>query len=324
MICPACGNTDFRVLRAAPSLERESLIRHKFVASRLGHSPTGLEGMDLTHFMHDGPAEVLACKLCGTLRRNGEQRVTYESDLYDPALLRHLYPRYRDAFARKRSRYEVLLPAHAEVLEVGSHTGAFLDVAECWGWKPVGLDIGTETTAFARRQGATVKRLALEDYSPRLGRLDAVFIWNCFEQLENPRQCLAATRRLLVRHGLVVVRVPNGEFYRGQVSRGMTSLQSLGYNNLLGFPYLNGYTPTSLRRLLRSMGFEPVAGFAANLLTPPYPEMNRSLRDEWRNVQNEAEHRGQTGSPWIEMVARCPGCAHWPGAERHVRVPHAR
>src|SRR5262249_22810727 len=148
------------------------------------------------------------------------------------------YPRYREAFERKRQIYRPLLPPAAEVLEIGSHLGAFLEVAENWGWKPIGLDIGAETGAFAKRQGATIKRAELAEFSPRLRRLDAVFIWNCFEQLEDPQRILAESRQRVAEHGLIVLRVPNGDFYRRSAPR---QWRSLTYNNLLGFPYLNGY-----------------------------------------------------------------------------------
>jgi len=55
--------------------------------------------------------------------RNEEQRAQYESDRYDSALMQHLYPRYRDAFDRKRDHFRPLLTPGAEVLEVGSHLG---------------------------------------------------------------------------------------------------------------------------------------------------------------------------------------------------------
>jgi SAM-dependent methyltransferase len=304
--CPVCGNTDFRLLRAPADLDVESHIRQRFVEARLGRSPAGLEAMDLTHFMHGDPAAVSICTMCGTLRRSDEPPLDYESDHYDSVLLRHLYRRYRNAFARKRHYYEPLLPSHAEVLEIGSHVGAFLETAEEWGWKPIGLDIGAETTAFARQQGGSVKQIALEDYSPRSKPLDAVFIWNCFEQLDDPRRTLAEAASRLARHGLLVLRVPNGDYYREHIfrERGPASLLSLGYNNLLGFPYLNGYNPASLKQLLHAMDFEPLVTLPASLLTPPYPEMKPSLEKEWRRVEAAPKRDGAAQSPWIEIAAR--------------------
>ena len=69
--------------------------------------------MDLTQFMHGGPAEILACSLCGMIRRHEEYAADYESDRSHTALMKHLYPRYRDAFAQKRHRFRHLLPPGA-------------------------------------------------------------------------------------------------------------------------------------------------------------------------------------------------------------------
>jgi Methyltransferase domain len=254
--------------------------------------------MDLTQFMHGTAAEILACSACGTVRRKEAQQADYESDEYDPVLMQYLYPRYRNAFAEKRNHLEQLPAPGAEVLEVGSHLGAFLEVAETWGWRPTGLDIGRETSAFARRQGCTVRQLPLGDYSPHR-RPDAVFIWNCFEQLDNPWDTMIQARRLLSRHGLIVLQVPNVDFYRHR-----HSLKALGYNNLLGFPYLNGYNLEALQSLLVSTGFEIVTARAASLLTPPYPEMNKRLQTEWDRTRVATEHRGAAHAPWIEIVGR--------------------
>jgi hypothetical protein len=49
---------------------------------------------------------------------------------------------------------------------VGSHLGAFLEAAKKWGWRPIGLDIGESTSAFARKRGGTVKSTALDALRP--------------------------------------------------------------------------------------------------------------------------------------------------------------
>ncbi len=190
MFCVLCGAPNYFVVRSAREVEQESRLRERFVEARLGHSPAGLEGMDLTQFMHGGTAEIVACALCGTIRRNEERTAQYDSDRYDTALMAHLYPRYRDTFAQKCDHFQPLLGSGAEVLELGSHLGAFLEVAETWGWKPSGLDIGRDTSVFARRQGGSVRQVSLEDYSS-----SSIFIWNCFEQLDDPWATLARARR---------------------------------------------------------------------------------------------------------------------------------
>lgn len=305
--CPVCGAEIVSIGTSARQIERESTLREAFVTQRLDHRPEELELMDLTRFMHGGPGRLLSCQACGLLFREEVRTARYDADLYDPELLRHLYPRYQRAFAEK-IQYKPILRNHAEVLEIGSHLGSFLQTAEEWGWRPTGLDIGAYTSSFARRQGMSVKRLPLEDYSPRL-RPDAIFIWNCFEQLDDPSAILDRSYRLLAPHGLLVVRVPNADFYRRkrkqlEQAEGSKPLRELGYNNLLGFPYLYGYTPSTLDRLLRNNGFNPVVRHNSNLLTPPYPELSARIRKEWRAIRRKTEASPESGGPWIEVVSR--------------------
>jgi SAM-dependent methyltransferase len=290
-------------------IEHERNFREAFVSSRLQRRPEFAESMDLTRFMHGGPARLLKCPACGLLVRDEGEPGNYATDIYDSALLSHLYPRYVRAFEDKRSQYLPALRNDAEVLELGSHLGAFLQTAEEWGWRPTGLDIGESTCAFARKRGLSVKRLTLDDYSPKLRKPEAIFIWNCFEQLEDPSRTLRQSYRLLDKHGLLLVRVPNADFYREQQwrlcnMRSQAALKLLGYNNLLGFPYLHGFTPATLDRLLRAHRFDPVATHNSSVIDPPYPQMSTRMRDEWRATRHESEGPHRTGGPWIEILCR--------------------
>lgn len=305
--CPVCGNARFNVEVPSDQLSRESALRTSFVEARLDHKPDAPELMDLTRFMHGGSGRLLSCTSCGLITRDEEKAAHYETDVYDPDLLHELYPRYQRAFGEK-ALYKSLLPVGAEILEVGSHLGAFLQTAEEWGWRPTGLDIGVASSTFARRQGTFVKRLPLENYSSP-DRSDAIFIWNCFEQLDDPTEVLRSSYRLLKTHGLLVVRVPNARFYRHQREQlrnrqSARPLKRLAYNNLLGFPYHYGYTPAALDRLLIANGFSPLEGHSSNLLTPPYPKMSRTISEEWRSLQREARESPVSEGPWIEIVSR--------------------
>jgi SAM-dependent methyltransferase len=305
--CAICGAEGFAVSTPASQIKWECQLRKSFVLERMDHRPQATEAMDLTRFMHGGRGRLISCLNCGLLSREENADAHYDSDLYDPDLMRHLYPRYVRAFEEKKTQYGRLLRARADVLEVGSHLGAFLQTAEQWGWRPVGLDIGASTSTFSRRQGLSVKRMAIEDYLPRL-RHDAVFIWNCFEQLDDPSSALRNSHRLLQPHGLLVVRVPNVQFYqhkRKQLKDASSrrSLRLLAYNNLLGFPYLHGYTPDLLCRLLRANGFNPMVSHNSNLLTPPYPDLSTKITKEWRAVRRETESSPTADGPWIEVVS---------------------
>jgi SAM-dependent methyltransferase len=288
-------------------MERESALRESFVKERFDHPPKELELTDLTKFAHGDPGRVLSCSNCGSLLREEEETPSYERDTYDPNLMSYLYPRYLRSFERK-TRYRSLLGHRAEILELGSHLGAFLEVAENWGWRPTGIDIGNATANFARDRGLSVKRAPIEDYWPRQ-KVEAVFIWNCFEQLENPTHVLRHCHRVLQPDGVVVIRVPNANFYRLQKKWLRTrpsseALRSLAYNNLLGFPYLHGYSPSLLYRLLIANGFRPIGAQGSTLLTPPYPELSAKIQREWNAVQRKAAQSRPADAPWIEIVCQ--------------------
>jgi SAM-dependent methyltransferase len=152
-----------------------------------------------------------------------------------------------------------------------------------------------------------VQRAVLEDAGFPGESFDAVFVWNCFEQLETPRSTLRAIHRVLRRFGLLVLRVPNAWFYRTLRNR-----RALAYNNLLGFPYLYGYTAENLHRMVSREGFELVRGFNSELVALPFANpKERVLREEravskaverW-SAANAAEAVPLTG-PWIEMAYR--------------------
>jgi hypothetical protein len=259
--------------------------------------------------MHDGPALLLRCGDCGlVVREEPSVRATdsYEEDPNDPDLMAHVLPLYADAFRNKASAYRDRLTPHASVVELGSHIGGFLQVAEEWNWSPVGLDIGKDTADFASRQGLTVRRETIEDAKLAAGSADAIFVWNCFEQLAEPAGMLIAARRLLRRHGLLVLRVPNVSFYFE------SDTEALAWNNLLGFPYLHGYTASTLNRLVRQYGFEAVRGYNSELITMPLPDPAADVRARqiaasarvarW-STRTTADRRDLTG-PWIEVIYR--------------------
>ena len=92
LTCPVCGDDGFSVEVPAGQLSREADLRASFVGERLDHKPEESELMDLTRFMHGGSGRLLSCPSCGLLSREDEGPAHYETDVYDPELLHHLYP----------------------------------------------------------------------------------------------------------------------------------------------------------------------------------------------------------------------------------------
>jgi SAM-dependent methyltransferase len=291
-------------LHASAELDRDSEIRELLVLDRIGYKPSDAELMDLTRFMHGGPGELASCQICGLVVRREDDQPYYETDQYDRELLEVLYPRYRGAFESKMGYLHSLLPSRAEVVEVGSHTGAFLEVAENAGWRPTGLDIGEDTSTYAIRRGLRVHRESLHDARLPTGTAHGVFIWNCFEQIGDPKQALSDTHRILQPGGVLVVRVPNLAYYERYHRR--RAFVSLVHQNLLGFPYQHGYTPATLGAAMRAGGFQVLCGIDSNLLTSPFPQWTHKLERERRRacVPERVHSPDKLSGPWIELVCR--------------------
>jgi SAM-dependent methyltransferase len=310
--CPVCGSRAFGPAITTNEIRAEIELRERFVLRQLGRRPSRSEAKDLTDFMHGFAAPLRACSGCRLLVR-AERRVrdagSYSEDPNDPDIMQQLLPRYVGAFRNKAPGFRDLLRDRADVLEIGSHLGAFLQVAEEWNWTAIGLDVGADMSSFARANGFRVRREMVEDTRLAARSFDAVFLWNCFEQLSCPASTLDAIYRLLRPGGLAVLRIPNARFYLEMRSRNGAAL---AWNNLLGFPYLYGYREEHVNQIANDHGFEFVRGFDSELITMPFPDLNEKARKrqcagsrkvgQW-SLRATCRAGALTG-PWIEMAYR--------------------
>lgn len=328
-ICPVCSNREFPTLVSAEVIEEECRIRERFIKHRLAHPVSREELKDLTNFFHGAKAEIAACSVCALLLRReleGLEADMYSKEEYDLNAIEAVYPRYLAAFRAKEHPYRALLPAGARVVEIGSHYGAFLQTAREWGWKIEGVDIGEDTSRFARSRGFTVHRKELKDCGIPDASRDGVFIWNCFEQLPEPRVTLCEVKRVLKPGGLLVVRTPNGMFYSMcHVLIGASTLRSeakellmkaMAYNNLLGFPYLYGHSRTTLNRMIERFGFRFEDGLNSELITLPIPDSPEWVEQQEQRINDEIrmlsgsilqDTQGVLTGPWIEVWYRRTG-----------------
>ena len=324
--CPVCGAAAFSVLVEADKLAEECRVRERFIQQHLTRPASHSELKDLTEFFHQENADLLVCSTCALLVRDKHElppAQSYAQDEYDPTVMERLYPQYLASFRRKEVPYRSLLPPAARVLEIGSHYGAFLQTAREWGWCAEGIDIGQDTSRFAQSRGFIVHRCELQDCNYPNSVFDGVFIWNCFEQIDDPKLLLSECRRILKPDGLLTVRTPNGLFYtickKLLVDPNLPSdtaaflLEAMGYNNLLGFPYLYGHHRATLERLIAPFGFRPQGMLNSELLTLPLPDHPEWVEREERAVNAEmrilarsvlADDQGALTAPWIEVWFR--------------------
>lgn len=321
--CLICGGGNQDTVASTAEIAAQHRILQDFHHRRRRDAEADLK--DRTTFSQDYATEVVRCRACGFLFRNprpslGAVTERYAEDEYGEA---HL----KDELQAQKSWAEHKLAACARhcgfsaerpvVVEVGSFVGGFLAAVQRRGWSILGIDPGNEVVKFCQARGLPVFHGTLNEAAIRAHSVDAVVIWNTFDQLVNPDSTLAATRRILRGDGHLVLRVPNGEmFYQGVQwltaggCRRSWAILALAWNNLLSFPYLNGYSPVTLDHLVARHGFTRVAIETDTLMTLSDEQTTRWGVWEERVVKyacralagsNNASSSFQTMmSPWLD------------------------
>ncbi|HEV8599014.1 MAG TPA: methyltransferase domain-containing protein [Gemmatimonadales bacterium] len=312
--CPVCDAPDGLEIADAEAMRAEVQALGAFHERRLraGTPPEYLT--DRLAFSQYPPLRLAQCRSCTHIYRNPRERREALAEAYqaagpDEVVLRELFEVQR-AVSRTRLRRLTALTGHSgRGLEVGSYAGGFLAAAAAAGWTFEGVDVNPKAQEFAARQGLRVTRGEISDVEAEPA-FDVVAIWNTFEQLYDARSAVVAAGRLLKPGGILAVRFPNGAFYarwrrrlRGPLSD--IAIRLLGHNNLLSFPYRQGFTRSSLAVLLGKCRFEIVAVIGDTLVP---------VADRWTTVYGALEERLikrlqrllQPGwqAPWVEVYAR--------------------
>jgi SAM-dependent methyltransferase len=308
--CIVCGNADTTDVAGPDDIRDEAELLWQFHMRRLSPSTPPERLVDRVAFSQSPPWRVVRCRECGLVYRNpaekaAQLREAYVQDAPAREALLGLHHAQHDAYRAQARRLFRQLTRRGTGLEVGSYVGAFLAAARDARWQFEGLDVNPKVNAFVRSLGFVVHDGDLERFHPDR-TFDAVAIWNTFDQLPDPLAAARAAFRLLRPDGVVAIRVPNGECYarlrRRLATRGSRAVATaiLAHNNLLSFPYRFGFSPASLARLLRDVGFS-VERIVSDVLVP--------TADEWTRPWARIEERllkplTKPWAPWFEMYAR--------------------
>ena len=311
--CPVCDAAETEEVAGPDELRVEVEELWEFHDVRLKPRTPPEHLTDRVAFSQPPPWRVVRCLRCTLLYRNPRERpheleAAYAVEAPEPEVLASLFRTQRRSYATQARRLTRVLGRTGAGVEVGSYVGAFLAAATDAGWYFEGLDVSDETNALARSRGFVVTTGSLDTYAP--GRtFDAVAIWNCFEQLVDPRSAVLRGRALLRPGGVLTIRTPNGDFWRrvrpALSGRGAPVARALlAHNNLLALPYRHAFTVAALERLLGDAGFR-IERVVGDVLVP--------IADRWTRRWAAVEERGLktvlrllrgSAAPWLEVYAR--------------------
>jgi hypothetical protein len=247
--------------------------------------------------------------------RPSEVAAIYEGESPADDVMRTLHETQRSAYDAHAERLTSVFGRRGTGIEVGSYVGAFLAAARDAGWQFSGVDVNADANGFTRSLGFSVHDGPIESLD-RGQRADVVAIWNCLDQLPDPAGSLRAARTHLSSGGMLAVRVPNGACYaafRPLLSTPLASFiarEWLAQNNLLGFPYRYGFTPSALTQLVERIGMR-VEHIVGDVLVPIADRWTRRWAALEERIVKRVIAAGASLSrgdkplaPWFELYAR--------------------
>jgi predicted TPR repeat methyltransferase len=136
------------------------------------------------------------------------------------------------------------------LLDVGCHTGIFLDVARKAGWETFGVEPSRWSADRARARGLRVADGTLAEVELPGESFDVITMWDVIEHLADPAEELRRAHRLLRPNGLLAVSTMNvASWFPRLLGRRWPWYMQM---------HLYYFTPATLRQMLDRTGFEMV------------------------------------------------------------------
>jgi 2-polyprenyl-3-methyl-5-hydroxy-6-metoxy-1,4-benzoquinol methylase len=253
----------------------------------------------------DNAPALRRCCRCGFVERSslpaGEWKNLYEGDYY-PRYFEHAEQWRFEA----RRRLAWIRKAHAphRLLEIGSGGGFFVEVARRSGIDAHGVELSDIAAGHARDVLKVPVTTGDFQTAELAGPYDAVVAFHVLEHIPDPCVFLQQAHDLLVPGGLLAIEVPNIESVGARA-------EGLSWRPLLPDHHLSHFAPTTLLRLVTSVGLEPLSCqtvFEHHYIPPSRRLRRASFAQLYRTMR-------QTGSPWsvhhdlgdhVRLLARRP------------------
>lgn len=315
--CPICGSAESIEIADRTGIQQEVERVWAFHARRFRHPVPPNFLTDRVVFSQDPPLGLVRCIDCTHLYRSPREsrdavRRAYSDAAPEQRVYESLFQNQRVAYRAQVRRLLRFSPSIRLGLEVGSYMGGFLAAARDAGLSFTGIDVNAAAAAFGADKGLRIETCAIEEVRTDTS-YDAITIWNTFEQLPDVRAAALTARRLLRDGGVLVVRVPNSSFYtrwRRRLNGPLATWteRMLVHNNLLGFPYREGFTAQSMSRLFDEAGFT-IHRVYGDTLFPVADRWTsaRGLLDEWFTKKIQRISQRGWRAPWVEIYARTSG-----------------
>jgi len=136
-----------------------------------------------------------------------------------------------------------------KLLDVGTATGFFMELAKKRSWKVQGIEFSEYAAKKAREKGLNVKTGTLEKADFDDNSFSLITFWDVVEHLSNPKLTLSSAYRILKKDGVIAINTPDAGSF-------IAKLLNRGWYSMVPPEHLFLFNQKNLSRLLKEIGFE--------------------------------------------------------------------
>jgi 2-polyprenyl-3-methyl-5-hydroxy-6-metoxy-1,4-benzoquinol methylase len=156
-----------------------------------------------------------------------------------------------ESFYRCLNSLKKFLPGpNAEVLDVGTAGGAFLDAANRFGYRATGLEPSEYLVAQGIKRGLKIIQGTIDNHSFNEQSFDLICFWDVIEHLTNPKDALIKVRSLLKPNGILLINYPD-------IGTWPAKLAGQRYWWILSV-HLHHFNRTTLTEICRRSGYKTI------------------------------------------------------------------
>ena len=164
----------------------------------------------------------------------------------------------RRAFELYLKHMEKTLGRKGKLLDVGSATGYFMNIAKSLGWEVEGVEISDHAASMGRSKGLIIHTGILENVKLEEKSFDAITLFDVAEHLRDPKTTLLEVSRLLKDGGIIVVTTPDSGSLWARILKHRWHLvippEHLVLFNRKNFGYLLGHTGFKSPAIVTTIG----------------------------------------------------------------------
>ena len=148
------------------------------------------------------------------------------------------------------------------LLDVGTNMGFFLRKAKEMGFETEGVEPSPSLAEIARKSwDLTIHTAFLKEADLPENHYDIITLIDVFEHVTNPKDLLSRSYSLLKKDGIVVIKVPNGDYNLFKMKLGKITGKGKGMDIWDCYEHVVHYTPGTFRKMAENAGFKMKASF---------------------------------------------------------------